>query len=160
MRHIYKINLLEAMVMAREAWESVSPATLKNSWNHANIQCLQLPKIMLRCPHPSMLVNLAAGWDISTQFATKKWSLPEVHAHLQKHLGNHYISSEWNESLDSVLRAGDDPGAALAALAALCKKWAPDPPLAHVKQLRPLVSVARLRESSWTCSIERLEVHL
>jgi hypothetical protein len=35
---IYKIDLLEAMVMAENAWESISPATLKNCWNHAGIQ--------------------------------------------------------------------------------------------------------------------------
>jgi len=59
--------------------------------------------------------------NVITQFATEWWSLPEAHAHLQKHLGNHYLASEWNESLDSVLRAEDNIGAALAAL---CNKWA------------------------------------
>ena len=125
---IYKINLLEAMVMATEAWKSISPATLENCWNHAGIQRPRLPKITLRCPRPSMPANLAAGWDIVTQFATEKWSLPEVHDHLRERLGNYYIANEWNESLDSVLRAEDDTSAALAALAALCKKWAPDTP--------------------------------
>ena len=125
---IYKINLLEAMMMAEQAWERISPATIKNCWDHTGIQRPRLAKITLKHPRPSMPANLAAGWDIITQFATEQWSLPEVHAHLQKRLGNHYVANEWNESLDCVLRAEDDTGAALAALAVLRNKWAPSTP--------------------------------
>lgn len=32
---IYKINLLEVMLMAKEAWASVSADTIRNCWNHA-----------------------------------------------------------------------------------------------------------------------------
>jgi len=35
---IYKINLLEAMCMARKAWKSVDKTTLKNCWKHAAVQ--------------------------------------------------------------------------------------------------------------------------
>jgi len=66
--------------------------------------------------------------NIVTQFATEQWSLPEACTHLQKHLGHHYLTSEWNESLGSVLRAEYDISAALAALAALHNKWAADTP--------------------------------
>ncbi len=96
------------MVMAKQAWGSVSPATLKNCWNPTGIQQPQLPKITFRHPHLSVPANLAAGWDIVTQFATGQWSLPEGHAHLQKCLGNHYVASEWNKSMGSVLRAEDN----------------------------------------------------
>jgi len=75
-----------------------------------------------------MPANLAAGWDIVTQFVTEQWSLPNVHTHLQKRLGNNYITSEWNKTLDSVLRAEDDTGAAIAALTALHNKRADDTP--------------------------------
>jgi hypothetical protein len=34
---IYQINLLEAMILAREAWKSVDNATLKNCWKHTGI---------------------------------------------------------------------------------------------------------------------------
>ena len=125
---IYKIDLLEAMMMAMQAWESVSPATLKHCWNHTGIQRPPLPKITLRHPRPLMPANLAAGWDIVTQFVTEQWSLPDVHSRLQKRLGNNYIASEWNETLDSVLSAEDDTGAALVALTALRNKWADDTP--------------------------------
>ena len=123
---IYKINLLEAMEMAVLAWQSVSPTTLKNCWNHTGIQHLRLPTITLRHPRPSMPATLAAGWDIVVEWATKQSSLPEVHAHLQNCLGDQYKASDWNEPLDLVLRAEDDIDAALAALDALHNKWAPN----------------------------------
>ena len=49
-----------------------------------------------------------------------------IHACLQEQLSDQYISNEWNESLDSVLRAEDDRDAALAALDALHNQWAPN----------------------------------
>jgi|SRR5258706_9041609 len=85
--------------------DDVSPATLKNCWNHTEIQRPPLPKIMLRHHLPSMPANLAAGWDIIIQYATEQWSLPDIHTCLQEHLGGQYVASNKNESLDSVLRA-------------------------------------------------------
>ena len=32
---IYKINLLEVMLLAKEAWASISMETIKNCWKHA-----------------------------------------------------------------------------------------------------------------------------
>ncbi|KAF9220287.1 DDE-domain-containing protein [Gyrodon lividus] len=37
-REIYKIDLLKAMVMANEAWNSMMPETIRNCWNHTCIQ--------------------------------------------------------------------------------------------------------------------------
>ncbi|KIJ12770.1 hypothetical protein PAXINDRAFT_35336, partial [Paxillus involutus ATCC 200175] len=37
-RDIYKINLREAMLMAKEAWDVVDPQTIQHCWNHAGIQ--------------------------------------------------------------------------------------------------------------------------
>ena len=36
--NIYKINLFEAMLMVKEAWDAVSPETIKNCWKHTDIQ--------------------------------------------------------------------------------------------------------------------------
>ena len=36
--NIYKINLLEGMLMAREAWKHVDDATIWHCWNHTKIQ--------------------------------------------------------------------------------------------------------------------------
>lgn len=35
---IYKLDLLEAMKMAKKAWDNVSSETIKNCWNHTEIQ--------------------------------------------------------------------------------------------------------------------------
>jgi len=35
---ICKINLLEAMLMAREAWGAIDSATIKHCWDHTKIQ--------------------------------------------------------------------------------------------------------------------------
>ncbi|KIK12672.1 hypothetical protein PISMIDRAFT_75227, partial [Pisolithus microcarpus 441] len=37
-REIYKITLHEAMVMAKEAWDAVTPITIKHCWDHCGIQ--------------------------------------------------------------------------------------------------------------------------
>jgi hypothetical protein len=37
-QEIYKINLYEAMVMARGAWNAVESATIRNCWDHTKIQ--------------------------------------------------------------------------------------------------------------------------
>ena len=37
-RDIYKVNLLEAMLMAKEAWDAVSSSTIKHCWDHTKIQ--------------------------------------------------------------------------------------------------------------------------
>ncbi|KAF9226842.1 hypothetical protein BS17DRAFT_794273 [Gyrodon lividus] len=35
---IYTINLLEAMLTAKSAWDAVSPETIKHCWDHTQIQ--------------------------------------------------------------------------------------------------------------------------
>jgi hypothetical protein len=35
---IYKINLLEVMLMVRTAWDAVSAESIANCWNHCGIQ--------------------------------------------------------------------------------------------------------------------------
>ena len=112
--------------MAKRAWDSVSPTTIKNCWNHTDIQQPQLPIITLRPPRPLMPANLTAGWDIVVQFATNSWSIPQAHSFLQECLGNQYIASKWNEPLDSASGAEGDTNAALAAVNAWRDKWVPD----------------------------------
>lgn len=36
--NIYKLNLLEAIHMLRRAWKAVSAETIKNCWDHTQIQ--------------------------------------------------------------------------------------------------------------------------
>jgi hypothetical protein len=37
-REIYKINLLEAMTMAKTAWDKVSSETIEHCWGHSQIE--------------------------------------------------------------------------------------------------------------------------
>lgn len=98
---IYKINLLEAMLMAREAWNEVSAMTIKNCWDHTGIQRPPIKAITLRIPtnsgaplgpslQPSPNGNSATAWDIIEQFATTDMALPDAENALQKHLGGKY----------------------------------------------------------------------
>ena len=36
--NIYKINLLQVMLMAKAAWDAVTPETIENCWKHTQIQ--------------------------------------------------------------------------------------------------------------------------
>ena len=35
---IYNLNLLEAMCLANEAWDTITPSTISHCWNHTGIQ--------------------------------------------------------------------------------------------------------------------------
>ena len=37
-REVYKITLKEAMMIAEDAWKAVTPETIRNCWNHTQIQ--------------------------------------------------------------------------------------------------------------------------
>lgn len=37
-REIYKINILEGMLLAEDAWKAVSAETIKHCWDHTKIQ--------------------------------------------------------------------------------------------------------------------------
>ena len=39
-RNIYKLDLLEGMTMAKQAWNAVSSETIEHCWDHAQIQSL------------------------------------------------------------------------------------------------------------------------
>jgi hypothetical protein len=36
--NIYKINILEGMLMARDAWTDITQATIEHCWDHTKIQ--------------------------------------------------------------------------------------------------------------------------
>jgi len=41
-RHIYKLDILEAMTMAKQAWNAVTSETIENCWGHTQIEALVL----------------------------------------------------------------------------------------------------------------------
>ncbi|KIJ04375.1 hypothetical protein PAXINDRAFT_122841 [Paxillus involutus ATCC 200175] len=52
-RNIYKINLREAMLMAKEAWDAVDSTTIQHCWNHCGIQADSSPNIRAPSSHPT-----------------------------------------------------------------------------------------------------------
>jgi len=119
---IYKIDLLEAMLMAKDAWKEISSMTIKNCWDHTRIQRAPLPPVILRRNTSSMTpipTALSLGWDIVVQFASEQWTLPEVHERLAERLGDKYVPGDWNKPLDAVLGAEDNLDEALSALECL-----------------------------------------
>ncbi|KAF9220181.1 hypothetical protein BS17DRAFT_759942 [Gyrodon lividus] len=119
-REIYKIDLLEAMVMANEAWNSVMPETIRNCWNHT-LPCQLALIIPSTTPHADPL-----AWKIIYEFAMTDLSLPNAEIRLQAHLGNHFIDADWRPALRAVMDAEGDPQAAVLAIkpleqAAMCR---------------------------------------
>jgi hypothetical protein len=116
-RDIYKISLLEAMFMAKDAWKAIKSETIKNCWGHTGIQ---RPPIML-CIPPSPQnrdsdPHATAAWNILKKFATTDMSLPQAKNALKDHFGNQYVDEEWRPALDAVMAAENDTIAALEGI--------------------------------------------
>ena len=79
---IYKIDLLEAMLMAKKAWERVSSTTIKACWDHTGIQ--RAP-IMLRIPTLTTIYDSKdeQAWSIIHNFATTDMTLPNAETALK-----------------------------------------------------------------------------
>ena len=39
---MYDINLLESMLMAKDAWDDISSMRIEHCWDHIEIQCLPI----------------------------------------------------------------------------------------------------------------------
>jgi hypothetical protein len=105
---IYNIILLKAMLMANEAWDSISSATVEHCWNHTRIQC---PPITICLPHTQQKhvdPSKAAAWTILEEFATMDMGLPEAEKALKDCLGDQYVDKEWRPALDAVMAAEND----------------------------------------------------
>ncbi|KAI6024684.1 hypothetical protein BKA83DRAFT_99321, partial [Pisolithus microcarpus] len=111
--NIYKIDLLEAMTMAKGAWFMVTRETIKNCWNHTRIQP-DSSAIQSLLPYPAHADPLA--WTIVRDFVTSDMTLPEVESALQLHLGDHFIDADWQPALKVVMDAEGDVDQALEAV--------------------------------------------
>jgi hypothetical protein len=86
-RNIYKIDILEAMCMAREAWNTVTPETITHCWHHTGIQK----------EHQAVATQLPAkadhsAWEIVRAYMkTKETTMPQAQEELKKRLGEHYV---------------------------------------------------------------------
>jgi hypothetical protein len=111
-RLIFKIDLREAMLMAKEAWDKVTPETIQHCWNHTGIQGdpAQAPT-----SHPTHADPRA--WSILRDFATNdNMSLPLAEAQLQELLGNSFVDDHWRPALTAVMNAEGDTVKACTAV--------------------------------------------
>lgn len=140
---IWKINLLEAMHMARRAWEEITADTIRNCWRHTGIlpECAAAapaappaatPPASLAAaaassstpavsqPGPAPDVTLSA-WRIILDFAADEHgTLPAVEDMLRALLGDAASSPLWVKALAIANCEPGEESAALAALETLC----------------------------------------
>jgi DDE superfamily endonuclease len=118
--NIFEINIHEAMLMAKEAWDAVQPTTIKHCWEHTGIQ---RDPIMLRIParrgHESehgVSQTSSDAWNILEDLATSRKTLPEAEDNLKKVYGSTYQDSVWRPAL-SAITGSETTEAALDELA-------------------------------------------
>lgn len=92
---IYKVDLLEAMLMAQEAWDSIEATTIQNCWNHTGIQrepiLLRIPAIP--APTTTTLAKLhPAAFQVLETFAKTEMTLPQAENALKEVLGEAHAS--------------------------------------------------------------------
>jgi hypothetical protein len=110
---IFKINLLEAMKMVREAWNAVSPTTIANCWDHTGIQhesAVPNPSTAVVDPAAEEARRLVRAWAQTTE------GLPVVVDQLQGLLKDRFVAKDWHKLFDAVLGAEGNVQTALAAL--------------------------------------------
>jgi len=100
---IYSFNLLETLHMACNAWDDVTAQTIKNCWNHADIQ---RDPIILRIP----LTLIQKGWNVIYAFADSAsgMTLPQAEDSLKKIFGDQYDDDYWRPALKVVTETEPD----------------------------------------------------
>jgi hypothetical protein len=102
---IFKINIREAMLMAKDAWDTVQPATIKHCWKHTGVQH---DPIMLCIPVARHGHRRGASqtslepWDILEDLATSQKTLPEAEEALNKVYGSTYNNLVWRPALVAI----------------------------------------------------------
>ncbi|KIK92232.1 hypothetical protein PAXRUDRAFT_147776, partial [Paxillus rubicundulus Ve08.2h10] len=89
---IYKLNILEGMMMAWHAWDQVLLEAIKNCWDHTQIQLCR-----------SLSPDTLATWKVIQEFATMDMSLPEAEKQVQDILGTCYNDTDWRPAFKAVM---------------------------------------------------------
>lgn len=89
--------------MASDAWDDVTPETIKNCWNHADIQ---RDPIILHIP----LTATQKGWNVIHTFAdlSSGMTLPQAEDSLKKIFGDQYNDGDWRPALKIVTETEPD----------------------------------------------------
>lgn len=132
-RDIYKIDLLKAMLMAKEAWAQVDASTIAHCWRHT--------KILPDTPDSTVCASASSGetvllegddiaamkevraWEVVKEFAiSEDIGLPQAEESLQSLLGDRYVNADWEPVLKVVMDAENDGVKALEGLDQLTEK--------------------------------------
>ncbi len=119
--NIYKMNLLEAMLMVKDAWENVTPETIAHCWDHTGIQKKSAPSVP-SSQTDAVQSHTSQGWNVIREFATTPMSLPQAEEKLKAIFGAAYKDADWRQALDCVLEAENDETKALEAVEKLTQQ--------------------------------------
>ncbi|KAL7282003.1 hypothetical protein ACG7TL_003470 [Trametes sanguinea] len=113
---IYKINLLEVMVLVKDAWDKVGVETIHNCWQKA---------FALKNPPATSRGTLQplqdpSAWAIIEGFAAGTMgTLPEAESQLRAHLGSRFQAADWKPMFDAIFATEDDDASAIIKIASL-----------------------------------------
>ena len=146
---IYKINLLEAMLMVKDAWDTVTAETITHCWNHTGILppiTTTGPQIATTAMEPVLKhtpMKAGKGWDIIQEFAvSSSMTLPQAKERLKSIFRVDYINQDWCPALNAVLEAENDE---LKALQAIKKLTLANNPISTTNSTKP----ATLASGCW-----------
>lgn len=166
---IYKIDLLEAMLMVKDAWHAVTAETIKHCWNHTGIQppivttgSVTTTTTVKHLPN-HRATKTEKGWDVIREFAaSSSMTLPQVEERLKSIFGADYIDQDWRPALKAVLEAENDEVKALEAIEKLTMANNPIPTTNSTKPatLSPLPVPLQLQdvEQDLVAAIDELKV--
>ena len=100
---IYSFDLLDTLHMAVDAWDDVTPETIKNCWKHANIW---RDPIILHVPQ----TLTQKGWNVIQTFAdpSSGMTLPQAEDALKGVFGGQYNGDDWWLALKIVTETEPD----------------------------------------------------
>lgn len=120
-RDIYKIDLLEAMLMVKRAWSQVTASTIKHCWGHTKIQPEDNARPDLRsdttlaASNTSPMRDLKA-WEVVREFTMTDMRLPQAEQRLHALLRDRYVEADWQPALKVVMDAENEVEKALKGL--------------------------------------------
>ncbi|VDB95332.1 unnamed protein product [Peniophora sp. CBMAI 1063] len=133
---LFKMDVLEAMLLAKKAWSKVTAETVQNCWRHTGIAGpipASNPSEPTSSPSPSSpcaLDNSTAApstttsdrhtqaWALVREFAEPacSWSLPDVMSRVETILGADYRAADWQSAFDLACEGEGGLETTLAAL--------------------------------------------
>lgn len=100
---IWKLNLWQAMNMARDAWNEITETTIRNCWAHTGILPSAAPATSSSAPNqaasPSSASTEDAAWAFLLEFISNDMTLPQAQHILENLLGSAAKEDPWKKAL-------------------------------------------------------------